>query len=78
MPAARGRHESGGRATTVLGIGAKVPLTRRLGLRLQGRLLVPVLSASGAILIDPGGSTAIIRSTVLFWGDLSAGLYLRF
>jgi hypothetical protein len=61
-----------------LGIGAKVPLARRLGLRLQGRLLVPVLSASGAILIDPGGSTAIIRSTVLFWGDLSAGLYLRF
>lgn len=61
-----------------LGVGVKVPLSRRLGFRLQGRLLVPVLSAGGVVLIGPGGSTAMISSTVLFWGDLSAGLYLRF
>lgn len=61
-----------------LGAGAKVTLSRRLGVRLQGRLLVPVLSAGGVVLIGPGGSTAIVSSTVLVWGDLSAGLYLRF
>jgi len=61
-----------------LGVGVKVPLSRRLGFRLQGRLLVPVLSAGGVVLIGPGGSTAMISSTVLFCGDLSAGFYLRF
>jgi hypothetical protein len=61
-----------------IGAGLKVPLSRRLGFRLQGRLLVPVLSAGGVVLIGPGGSTAVISSTVLVWGDLSAGFYLRF
>jgi hypothetical protein len=60
------------------GIGAKVPLGRRLGFRLQGRLLVPVLSAAGVITLSGSGSTAIISSTVLFWGDVSAGFYFRF
>jgi hypothetical protein len=61
-----------------VGMGAKVPLGRRLGFRLQGRLLVPVLSAAGVITIGGSGSTAIISSTVLFWGDVSAGFYFRF
>lgn len=61
-----------------VGVGAKVPLGRRLGFRLQGRLLVPVLSAAGVITIGGSGSTALISSTVLFWGDVSAGFYFRF
>jgi hypothetical protein len=61
-----------------LGMGVKVPLGRRLGVRIQGRLLVPFLAAGGVITIAPPASSAYISSTVLFWGDLSAGLYLRF
>lgn len=61
-----------------LGMGVKVPLGRRLGVRIQGRLLVPFLAAGGVIIIAPPASSAYISSTVLVWGDLSAGLYLRF
>jgi hypothetical protein len=61
-----------------LGMGVKVPLSRRLGARLQGRLLVPFLAAGGVITIAPPASTAYISSTVVVWGDFSAGLYFRF
>ena len=61
-----------------LGGGLKIYLARRLGLRLQGRLLFPVLSAGGAFLVGPSGGYVIVTSSVLVWGDLSAGLFFRF
>ena len=61
-----------------LGGGLKIYLARRLGVRLQGRLLFPVLSAGGAFFVGPGGGYVIVSSSVLVWGDLSAGLFLRF
>jgi hypothetical protein len=61
-----------------LGMGVKVPISRRLGARFQGRLLVPFLAAGGVITIAPPASSAYISSVVVVWGDISAGLYFCF
>lgn len=65
-------------AAAALGGGLKVYLGRRLGVRLQGRLLFPVLAAGGAFLVGPSGGYVIVTSSVLVWCDLSAGLFFRF
>jgi hypothetical protein len=58
-----------------VGGGLKWFLSRALGLRLQARVLLPVLLESGAFYSGPGGSAFAVSAGIpLVQGDLSVGL----
>ena len=58
-----------------LGIGAKVFLSDRLGLRFQGRLLLPMRFAGGGLWCGTGGCNIGVGSSTSFvQADLQAGL----
>ncbi len=60
------------------GAGIKAFLTPHLGLRLQGRLLLPVISANTGIFVAYGRGYMVSSMLILLRGDLSAGLFLSF
>ena len=58
-----------------LGGGVKIWLGDTIGLRLQARLLAPVLFSSGAFYSGPGGATLAVSGGIPFvQGDFTAGL----
>ncbi len=61
-----------------LGLGVKIFPSERIGLRLQGRLMMPVLNAGAAFWVGPGGGYATVGGEILLQGDLTAGLIIRF
>lgn len=66
------------RFAAAAGAGVKLYLSPRIGVRLQGRLMFPFLSAGGVFMFGPDGTFVLIHSTVLVRGDLSAGLFVGF
>lgn len=58
-----------------LGGGVKIWLGDRIGLRLQARLLAPVLFSGGAFYSGPGGTALTVSGGIPFvQGDFTAGL----
>jgi hypothetical protein len=58
-----------------LGGGVKIWLGDRIGLRLQARLLAPVLFSGGAFYSGPGGAALTVSGGIPYvQGDFSAGL----
>jgi hypothetical protein len=62
--------------TAALAGGAKIDVTRRLGARLQARLLMPMTFAGGGLWFGTGGAGVGIYTNVVWQGDFSAGLVI--
>jgi hypothetical protein len=62
--------------TAALGGGAKIDLTKRLGARLQARLLMPMSFSGGGLWFGTGGAGVGVYSNVVWQGDFSAGLVI--
>jgi hypothetical protein len=58
------------------GAGIKAFVAPHVGVRLQGRVLFPVMSANTAIFVVNGRGYFISNLTVLVRGDLTAGLFI--
>jgi hypothetical protein len=59
--------------------GVKSYLSRRVGLRLQSRLLTPISISSGSLFCTNGRCAVSINSGTILWqGDFSAGVIYRF
>jgi len=58
------------------GAGIKAFVTPHFGVRLQGRLLFPVMAANTAIFVVNGRGYFISSLTILVRGDLTAGLFI--
>ena len=67
------------RFSGTIGGGVKVFLSPNVGLRLQGRLLLPYISGGSTIFCGlPGGCYVTLGGTVLLQADVTAGLILAF
>ena len=61
------------------GMGAKILLSDRIGIRLQGRFLMPVMWGGGSFWCGTGGCGAGLSVTSgMVQGDLTGGLIFRF
>ncbi len=57
--------------------GVKIYLSEKLGLRLQGRLLMPLYVSGGGFYVGTGGAGVSVGAGVpILQGDLSAGLII--
>jgi hypothetical protein len=61
-----------------IGLGVKVLPSERIGLRLQGRLMLPFISEGAGFFVGPGGGYVTVSGEILVQWDVSAGLILRF
>ena len=67
------------RFSGTIGGGVKVFLSSNIGLRLQGRLLLPYMTGGSSIFCGlPGGCYVTLGGTVLIQADVTAGLILAF
>jgi hypothetical protein len=65
------------RFSATLGLGAKLYLSERVGVRLQGRLMMPFQWGSGGLWCGPGGcSIGVGTTTTILQGDLTGGLII--
>lgn len=61
------------------GLGAKIHLNKRIGIRLQGRMLMPVTWGGVNLWCGTGGcGTGVYTTSSILQGDLSGGLIFRF
>jgi len=61
-----------------LGLGVKIFPSERIGLRLQGRLMMPIINSGAGFWWGPGGGYVTVGGEVMLQGDLTAGLIIRF
>lgn len=62
-----------------LGLGVKTMMTDRVGLRLQGRLLLPFVTTSGGVWFGTGGGgVAVSAGSAFIQGDVGVGLFILF
>ncbi len=62
-----------------LGGGVKLFLSPNIGLRLQGRLLMPFFFSGGTVFFGPGGGGwAVTAGSYLIQGEISVGLVFAF
>ncbi len=62
-----------------LGMGVKVFLSDRIGLRFQGRFLLPMIFGGGSLWCGSNGcGTGVYTTSAILQGDLSGGLIFRF
>jgi hypothetical protein len=59
------------------GLGFMVPVNERLGLRAQGRMIVPMSFNSGAFYFGGGGASISVSGQAFLQGDASIGLSLK-
>ena len=65
-------------ASATLGGGAKIDLSKKVGIRLQGRILVPLIFSGGSIWVGSGGAGVAVGSwTPFIQFDLTAGIYIK-
>ena len=65
------------RFSVTLGGGAKIWFSDRIGIRLQGRLLMPLYFAGGGVYFGTGGSgVSVGAGSTILQGDLTAGLII--
>jgi hypothetical protein len=61
-----------------LGLGAKVYMSDRIGLRFQGRVIIPVQFTSGSIWVGSGGTGVAVGAYTTFTEfDFLGGLFIR-
>ena len=72
------RGESESNFSMVIGVGAKIYASERVGLRLQARLPVTFTSGGLGFGFGTGGASAGFYGTGVVQTDLSAGAFLRF
>lgn len=61
-----------------VGLGVRAPLSERMGLRVQGRFLLPMQFDSGSIFCGSGGcGGSVSGGTAIPQGDVSAGLSVK-
>jgi opacity protein-like surface antigen len=66
------------RFSIALGVGVKVYLSDKVGLRFQGRLLIPMQFEGGSVYVGTGGAgVAVGAYTAFVQGDFSGGLFFR-
>jgi len=65
-------------ASITFGGGAKIDMSDKVGIRLQGRILVPLIFSGGGIWVGSGGAGVAVGSwTPFVQFDLTAGIYLK-
>jgi hypothetical protein len=65
------------RFSATFGLGAKIYVSERVGLRLQGRLMMPFQWGGGGLWCGTGGCSAGVgTSTTILQGDLTGGLII--
>ena len=65
-------------ASLTLGGGGKFDLSKSFGIRLQGRILVPLIFSGGGLWVGTGGVSVGVGSwTPFVQFDLTAGVYIR-
>lgn len=66
-------------ASFTFGGGGKFDLSESIGIRLQARILVPLIFSGGGIWVGTGGASIGVGSTAPFVQfDFTAGVYIRF
>ncbi len=61
-----------------LGLGAKINLNNRFGLRVQGTMLMPIMWAGGSLWCGTGGCSAgISTGSVVIQGNILGGIFIR-
>jgi opacity protein-like surface antigen len=64
--------------TFALGGGVKIYVSDKIGIRLQGRLLVPMVLSGGSVWFGTGGAgVAVGTYTTIVEGDFSGGIFFR-
>jgi hypothetical protein len=72
------RYDDEWRFTIALGGGFKVYMSEKIGLRFQGRLIIPMQFAGGSIYVGTGGAGVSVGSYTSFVeGDFSGGLFVQ-
>ncbi len=73
-----GKYEDEWRFSIALGGGVKVYLSDKVGLRFQGRLLIPMVFEGTSVYVGTGGAgVAVGAYTAFVEGDFSGGLFFR-
>jgi opacity protein-like surface antigen len=73
-----GNYDDEWRFSIALGGGVKIEMSDKVGLRLQGRLLIPMQFEGGSVYVGTGGAgVAIGAYTAFVQGDFSGGIYFR-
>ncbi|GMR25584.1 MAG: hypothetical protein BMS9Abin39_0893 [Ignavibacteria bacterium] len=66
-------------ASITFGGGAKIDMSEKVGIRLQGRILMPLIFSGGGFWCGTGGCGVGVGSwTPLVQFDLTAGIYIKF
>ncbi len=66
------------RFSVALGGGFKVNISDKVGLRFQGRLIIPMQFAGGSVYVGTGGAGVSVGTwTTFVEGDFMGGLYVR-
>lgn len=74
-----GNYEDEWRFSVALGVGVKVEMSEKVGLRFQGRLMIPMVFEGTSVYFGTGGGgVAVGAYTAFVEGDFSGGLYYRF
>lgn len=73
-----GNYEDEWRFSIALGVGAKVYLSDKVGLRFQGRLMIPMVFEGTSVYVGTGGAgVAVGAYTAFVEGDFSGGIFFR-
>jgi opacity protein-like surface antigen len=73
-----GKYEDEWRFSIALGGGVKVDLSDKVGLRFQGRLMIPMVFEGTSVYFGTGGAgVAVGAYTAFVEGDFSGGIYFR-
>lgn len=72
------KYEDEWRFSIALGAGVKVYLSDKVGLRFQGRLIIPMVFEGTSVYVGTGGAgVAVGAYTAFVEGDFSGGLFFR-
>jgi hypothetical protein len=64
--------------SVLFGLGAKVYINDRIGLRVQGRMPWIILDGGAAISVGSGGAYTSFGGSGIVQGDVSGGLFVMF
>ena len=78
IPKFEGATEDEWRFSILLGLGAKIYVNERMGLRVQGRLPWTIINNGGAVACGSGGCYTMLGGSGIIQADVSAGLFIMF
>ena len=74
--AKNGQYDDEHKFSFTFGLGFKLKLNPKLGLRFHGRIITTLFNTSGGFFCGPGGCATEISAEAIFQSELSAGLIL--